>query len=87
MAKEFKSFKSDQKTPGVVIWFLKQGISIPVTTLRKTLRTLRAERVDDGGWFDSKRRVKEIKREIKIIQQVISTGKVPKRLKVKGIFD
>ena len=84
-AQYFERFKQEEKTPGVVMWFLKQGISVPRATLRKTIRLLKAEKVDES-WTDPSKRKKEIKREIKIIEKVIACGQAPKRLKVKGIF-
>ena len=87
-AQDFKRFKREQKTSGVVMWFLKQRVMIPQPELKRTIRFLKAEQLvfDRSKWFDAAKREKEIKREIKVIKNIISTGRIPRYLKVKGIF-
>ena len=36
----------EPKTPGVVVWFVKQGINVPKTIMKKTIRTLEKEDPD-----------------------------------------
>lgn len=88
MKKHFKDMpKDDKEYPGVVIWYVKQGIEVPKGYMKKVIATLKKEKVRDEDWFDdgAKKRKKEIVKEIKMLEKRILTGKFT-RVKVKEIF-
>ena len=82
-----KDFPTLEKTPGVVIWFVKQGIAVPKNIMKKTICTLKKEDPDKDpiGWYEPNKRKTAIRREIKMLNNRIDTGK-PKACKIKGIF-
>jgi hypothetical protein len=84
--KDFKKLSTRDTTPGVVLWCLKQRIMLPVSVLKKTIRTLEKENVEEEGWFQPSMRRKAIRKEMKILKKVIDTGKIQRLKKVKGIF-
>ena len=88
MKKHFKSMpKEDKEYPGVVIWYVKQGIEIPKGYMKKVIATLNKDKVQYDDWFDdgAKKRKKEIVKEINMLEKRILTGKFTP-VKVKGIF-
>ena len=59
-------------TPGVVVWYVKQGVILPETILKNTVQELQQE--IDNKWYNDERR-DEIEYEIGLLKKCILTNK------------
>ena len=85
MKRHFNKMPMQNKTPGVVVWFLKQGILVSKQAIKRAIHSLENE--DTQGWVGPDKRKKEIKKEVKMLKKAIASKQAPTRMKTKGIVD
>jgi regulator of replication initiation timing len=86
MKEHFDNMSMEDKTPGVVMWLLKQGVVVSKVAMQNAIVSLENEDIQD--WLEeSEEREKEIKKEVKMLKKAIAQERASTRVKTKDIMD
>jgi outer membrane protein assembly factor BamA len=84
MKEHFDKMSMEDKTPGVVMWLLKQGVVVSKVAMKNAIASLENEDIQD--YLESEERKKEIQKEVKMLKKAIAQERAPRRVKTRGIM-